>query len=199
MSRAPAYIWRIQTYGSGELDILIIAWLRVTRGTRLGTSLVPGVSGVIDGAWATHHIRSSRYPGCRTGSDQPRASKSRPRISVPCCGRRTRVASLFGASECGPACIKFAVDESRPRGWPHLFGSLAKGCWAPDYPYALRQANMTPGASSFVAEWAALPGSKPSRRAFHAIPKRGLVAGLLRAASSPGGIWACSRRCATPT
>src|SRR5207244_12907522 len=50
----------------------------------------------------------------------------------------TRRVVLFGASECGPACIKFAVDESRLVARPILLGSLAKGRLAADHPYALR-------------------------------------------------------------
>ena len=44
---------------------------------------------------------------------------------------------LFGASEGGPACIKFAADHPDRVAGLILFASLAKGSATPDYPHAL--------------------------------------------------------------
>jgi len=82
-----------------------------------------------------------------------------------------------------------AVDESR-LVLASSVRLIGKGCWAPDYPYALQASQYDAWRSSSSANGVALPGSTPSRRAFLVISRRGLVAGLLRAASSPGGIWA---------
>ena len=40
---------------------------------------------------------------------------------------QSRRVVLFGASECGPACIKFAVDQSAPRGRPHSVRLTGQG------------------------------------------------------------------------
>ncbi len=98
---------------------------------------------------------------------------------------------LFGASECGPACIKFAVDEPRLVAGLILFGSLAKGCWAPDYPYALRAGQFDVWRRQLVAEWGGPAGIETFAPSLARDPQaRAWWAGLLRAASSPGGIWA---------
>src|SRR5262249_42782859 len=45
---------------------------------------------------------------------------------------------LLGASEGGPACIKFAADHPDRVAGLILFASLAKGSATPDYPHALQ-------------------------------------------------------------
>jgi hypothetical protein len=93
--------------------------------------------------------------------------------------------------ECGPACIKFAVDNSRLVAGLILFGSLAKGCWAPDYPYALRASQYDAWGQQLVAEWGGPAGIETFAPSLSRDPlARAWWAGLLRAASSPGGIWA---------
>jgi pimeloyl-ACP methyl ester carboxylesterase len=104
---------------------------------------------------------------------------------------RTRRVVLFGASECGPACIKFAVDQSRLVAGLILFGSLAKGCWAPDYPYALQAGQYDAWRQQLVAEWGGPAGIETFAPSLAREPQaRAWWAGLLRAASSPGSIWA---------
>jgi pimeloyl-ACP methyl ester carboxylesterase len=103
----------------------------------------------------------------------------------------TRRVVLFGASECGPACIKFAVDESRLVAGLILFGSLAKGCWAPDNPHALRASQYDAWRQQLVAEWGGPAGIETFAPSLSRDPQaRAWWAGLLRAASSPGAIWA---------
>jgi pimeloyl-ACP methyl ester carboxylesterase len=98
---------------------------------------------------------------------------------------------LFGASECGPACIKFAVDEPRLVAGLVLFGALAKGSWAPDYPYALRASQFDAWRKQLVAEWGGPAGIETFAPSLSRDPQaRAWWAGLLRAASSPGGIGA---------
>jgi DNA-binding SARP family transcriptional activator len=127
-----------QTYGSGALDILIM----------------PGFVSHVERAW--------EHPACRRFlislmalgrlimfdrrgvglSDRvgsaPSVEVTAEDIGTVLRAAHTRRVVLFGASECGPACIKFAVDQSRLVAGLILFGSLAKGCWEPDYPHALR-------------------------------------------------------------
>jgi DNA-binding SARP family transcriptional activator len=180
-----------QTYGSGELDIL----------------LVPGFVSHVERVW--------EHPSCRTFlvslmalgrlimfdrrgiglSDRvgsaPSVEVTAEDIGTVLRAAHTRRVVLFGASECGPACIKFAVDESRLVAGLILFGSLAKGCWAPDYPYALRASQYDAWRQQLVAEWGGPAGIETFGPSLSRDPQaRAWWAGLLRAASSPGGIWA---------
>lgn len=180
-----------QTYGSGELDILVM----------------PG--------FVSHVERQWEYPSCRAFlvslmglgrlimfdrrgvglSDRvglaPNVEVTAEDIGTVLRAAQTRRVVLFGASECGPACIKFAVDQSRLVAGLILFGSLAKGCWAPDYPYALRANQYDVWRQQLVAEWGGHAGIETFGPSLSHDPQaRAWWAGLLRAASSPGGIWA---------
>jgi pimeloyl-ACP methyl ester carboxylesterase len=96
---------------------------------------------------------------------------------------------LFGASECGPACIKFAVDEPRLVAGLILFGALAKGCWSQDYPHALRASQYDAWSKHLIAQWGGPVGIETFAPSLAGDPQaRAWWAGLLRAASSPGGI-----------
>ena len=180
-----------QTYGSGELDILIM----------------PGFVSHVERAW--------EHPACRAflvslmalgrlimfdrrgiglsdrvGSD-PSVEVTAEDIGTVLRAARSRRVVLFGASECGPACIKFAVDEPRLVTGLILFGSLAKGCWAPDHPYALRASQYDAWGQQLVAEWGGPAGIDTFAPSLSRDPQaRAWWAGLLRAASSPGGIGA---------
>jgi DNA-binding SARP family transcriptional activator/pimeloyl-ACP methyl ester carboxylesterase len=180
-----------QTYGSGELDILIM----------------PGFVSHVERVW--------EHPACRTFllalmalgrlilfdrrgvglSDRvgsaPNVDVTAEDIGTVLRAAQTRRVVLFGASECGPACIKFAVDQSRRVAGLILFGSLARGCWAPDYPHALRASQYDAWRRQLVAEWGGPAGIETFAPSLARDPQaRAWWAGLLRAASSPGGIGA---------
>jgi DNA-binding SARP family transcriptional activator/pimeloyl-ACP methyl ester carboxylesterase len=180
-----------QTYGSGELDILIL----------------PGFVSHVERVW--------EHPACRTFlvslmafgrlilfdrrgiglSDRvgsaPSVEVTAEDIGTVLRAAHTRRVVLFGASECGPACIKFAVDESRLVAGLILFGSLAKGSWAPDFPYALQASQYDAWRQQLVAEWDGPAGIETFGPSLSRDPHaRAWWAGLLRAASSPGSIWA---------
>ena len=180
-----------QTYGSGELDILIM----------------PGFVSHVERAW--------EHPACRAflvslmalgrlimfdrrGIGLSDRVGSAPSIEVTAedigtvlRAAGTRRVVLFGASECGPACIKFAVDQPRLVAGLVLFGSLAKGCWAPDHPYALRAGQYDAWRRQLVAEWGGPAGIDTFAPSLARDPQaRAWWAGLLRAASSPGAIGA---------
>jgi DNA-binding SARP family transcriptional activator/pimeloyl-ACP methyl ester carboxylesterase len=180
-----------QTYGSGELDVLIM----------------PGFVSHVERAWEHPSCRAflvslmalgrlimfdRRGVGLsdRVGS-APSFEVTAEDIGTVLRAAHTRRVVLFGASECGPACIKFAVDQSRLVAGLILFGSLAKGCWAPDYPYALRASQYDAWREQLVAEWGGPAGIETFAPSLSRDPQaRAWWAGLLRAASSPGGIWA---------
>jgi DNA-binding SARP family transcriptional activator/pimeloyl-ACP methyl ester carboxylesterase len=180
-----------QTYGSGELDILVM----------------PGFVSHVERVW--------EHPACRAFllslmalgrlilfdrrgiglSDRvgsaPSVEVTAEDIGTVLRAARSRRVVLFGASECGPACIKFAVDEPRLVVGLILFGSLAKGCWTPDYLYALRASQYDAWRRQLVAEWGGPAGIETFAPSLARDPQaRAWWAGLLRAASSPGSIWA---------
>jgi pimeloyl-ACP methyl ester carboxylesterase len=107
---------------------------------------------------------------------------------------RSRRVVLFGYSEGGPACIKFAVDHPRLVAGLILFGSLAKGCWAPDYPHALQAGQYDAWLRQMIAEWGGPAGIETFAPSFSRDAQaKAWWAGLLRAGSSPGGIGAVLR------
>jgi hypothetical protein len=72
-----------------------------------------------------------------------------------------------------------------------LLGSLANGCWAPDHPYALQTSQYDRWRQKLVAEWGGPAGIDIFAPSLSRDPQaRAWWAGLLRAASSPGNIWA---------
>jgi len=180
-----------QTYGSGELDILIM----------------PGFVSHVERVWEHPACRSfltllmplgrvimfdRRGIGLsdRVGST-PSVEATAEDIDTVLRAAGSRRVVLFGASECGPACIKFAVDQSRLVAGLILFGALAKGCWAEDYPYALKASQYDAWRQQLIAEWGGPAGIETFAPSLAQDPQaRAWWAGLLRAASSPGGIWA---------
>jgi len=180
-----------QTYGSGELDILIM----------------PGFVSHVERVWEHPSCRAFLVSLMALGrlvlfdrrgvglSDRvglaPSVEVTAEDIGTVLRAARTQRVVLFGASECGPACIKFAVDEPRLVAGLILFGSLAKGCWAPDHPHALRATQYDTWREQLVAEWGGPAGIDTFAPSLSRDPQaRAWWAGLLRAASSPGSIWA---------
>jgi DNA-binding SARP family transcriptional activator/pimeloyl-ACP methyl ester carboxylesterase len=180
-----------QTYGSGELDILVM----------------PGFVSHVERAWEHPSCRAFLAPlmglgriimfdrrgiglSDRAGST-PSVEATAEDIGTVLRAVDARRVVLFGASECGPACIKFAVDEPRLVAGLILFGAMARGCWAPDYPYALRASQYDAWRQQLVSEWGGPAGIETFAPSLANDPQaRAWWAGLLRAASSPGGIWA---------
>jgi pimeloyl-ACP methyl ester carboxylesterase len=96
---------------------------------------------------------------------------------------------LFGASEGGPACIKFAADHPSRVAGLILFDSLAKGSAAPDYPHVLKAGQYDIWLKQLVAAWGGPAGIETFAPSLSGDAKaRAWWAGLLRAASSPGAI-----------
>lgn len=102
---------------------------------------------------------------------------------------RSRRAVLIGASEGGPGCIQFGVTHPDRLAGLVLYGSMAKGSKAPDYPFALTRAQYDAWLQSLVRHWggpAAIATFAPSvvgdRQA------ESWWSSLLRSASSPGAI-----------
>jgi DNA-binding SARP family transcriptional activator/pimeloyl-ACP methyl ester carboxylesterase len=178
-----------QTHGSGEFDFLIM----------------PGFVSHVERAW--------EHPACRAflsslmtlgrlitfdrrgiglsdrGGSAPGVAATAADIGTVLRATKTRRVVLFGASESGPACIKFAVDQSTHVAGLILFGSLAKGCWAPDYPHALRAAQYDAWRRELIADWGGPAGIETFGPSLSHDPQaRAWWAGLLRAASSPGSI-----------
>jgi len=96
---------------------------------------------------------------------------------------------LIGASEGGPGCIHFAARHPKKLAGLVLCGSLAKGSWTPDYPFALTHEQYDLWLKRLVRDWggpAEIATFAPSLVGdSHA---ESWWAALLRAASSPGAI-----------
>src|SRR4051812_40370116 len=178
-----------QTYGSGELDILVM----------------PGFVSHVERVWEHPSCRAflvslmalgrlilfdRRGIGLsdRVGST-PSVEVTAEDIGTVLRAAQSRRVVLFGASEGGPACIKFAVDDPRLVTGLILFGSLAKGCWAPDFPHALRASQYDAWRQQLVGEWGGPAGIETFGPSLSRDPQaKAWWAGLLRAASSPGSI-----------
>lgn len=178
-----------QIHGRGELDILVM----------------PGFVSHVERVWehpACRAFLTSLMPlgrliifdrrgiglSDRVGST-PSVEATAEDISTVLRAAGSRRVVLFGASECGPACIKFAVDEPRLVAGLILFGAMARGCWAENYPYALKASQYDAWGRQLVAEWGGPAGIETFAPSLAKDPQaRAWWAGLLRAASSPGGI-----------
>jgi len=96
---------------------------------------------------------------------------------------------LFGASEGGPACVKFAADHPQRVAGLVLFASLAKGSATPDYRHALDAGQYDMWLQQLASAWGGPAGIETFAPSLSGDPQaRAWWAGLLRAASSPGAI-----------
>ena len=178
-----------QTYGSGPLDILIMpgfvshverAWEHPASRAFLASLMKLGRLIVFDRRGIGLSDRVGSAPGIDVTAQD---------IGTVLRAANARRVVLFGASECGPACIRFAVDEPRLVAGLILFGALAKGCWSQDYPHALRAGQYDAWRKHLVAQWGGPVGIETFAPSLAGDAQaRAWWAGLLRAASSPGGI-----------
>jgi len=178
-----------QTIGSGPADIV----------------LVPGFISHVERIWEDRSCRAWLSAVSRLGrlilfdrrgmglSDRvgarPTVEATARDILAVMDAAGSRKAVLVGASEGGPGCIRFAVDHPDRLTGLVLWGSLAKGSRAPDYPFALTAAQYDLWQQRLLAGWGGpaeietfAPSVASDRQA------RAWWAGLLRAASSPGAV-----------
>jgi DNA-binding SARP family transcriptional activator/pimeloyl-ACP methyl ester carboxylesterase len=101
----------------------------------------------------------------------------------------SRNAILFGASEGGPGCICFAAKSPERLRGLILCGSLAKGSWAEDYPFALTLAQYEIWLRRLIAQWGGPAGIETFAPALAGNRlAEAWWADLLRSASSPGAV-----------
>jgi len=96
---------------------------------------------------------------------------------------------LFGSSEGGLGAMRFAIDRPDRVEGLCLFGSLARGSAAPDYPWALPAPAYDVWLQRLVAGWGGPVGIEtfaPSEQ--HDPALRAWWARLVRHAASPGGL-----------
>jgi DNA-binding SARP family transcriptional activator/pimeloyl-ACP methyl ester carboxylesterase len=178
-----------QTYGAGGIDILML----------------PGFVSHVERIWEEPRCRSflSSLAGMgrlilldrrgvglsdRVGSS-PSVEATAQDIGTVLDAAGSRRVMLFGWSEGGPACIKFAADHSDRVAGLILFASLAKGSAAPDYPHALHAAQYDIWLQQLVSVWGGPAGIETFAPSLSGDAQaRAWWAGLLRAASSPGAI-----------
>jgi DNA-binding SARP family transcriptional activator/pimeloyl-ACP methyl ester carboxylesterase len=178
-----------QTYGAGRMDVL----------------LLPGFVSHVERLWEEPRCRAflSSLAGMgrlilldRRGvglSDRigfnPGVDATAQDIGTVLDAAGSRRVVLFGASEGGPACIKFAVDHPQRVAGLILFASLAKGAATHDYPHALQASQYDAWLQQLIAGWGGPTGIETFAPSLSGDPQaRAWWAGLLRAASSPGAI-----------
>ena len=101
----------------------------------------------------------------------------------------SRKAVLIGASEGGPGCIYFAATSAARVHGLILCGSLARGSWAEDYTFALTRAQYETWLRRLIGQWggpAEIETLAPTLAGDRLA--EAWWAGLLRSASSPGGV-----------
>ncbi|MBP0590839.1 alpha/beta fold hydrolase [Paraburkholderia sp. LEh10] len=178
-----------QTYGTGSTDVL----------------LLPGFVSHVERVWEEPRCRAflSSLAGMgrlilldRRGiglSDRvgfnPSAEATAQDIGTVLDATGSRRVVLFGASEGGPPCIRYAVDHPNRVAGLILFASLAKGSATPDYPHAMQAAQYDVWLQQLVADWGGAAGIETFAPSLSGDPvARSWWAGLLRSASSPGAI-----------
>ena len=178
-----------QTYGAGRVDLLVLL----------------GFVSHVERVWEEPRCRAFLSSLAEMGrlilldrrgiglSDRvgfsPTVDATARDIGVVLDAARSRRVVLFGASEGGPACIKFAADHPDRAAGLILFASLAKGSATPDYPHALHTRQYDTWLRQLVAVWGGPAGIETFAPSLSGDPQaRAWWAGLLRAASSPGAI-----------
>lgn len=178
-----------QTCGSGPVDVLML----------------PGFVSHVERIWEEPRLRTFLFSLSGMGrlilldrrgtglSDRvgftPSVDATAQDIGTVLDAARSRQVMLFGWSEGGPACIKFAADRPDRVAGLILFGSLAKGSAAPDYPHALQAAQYDVWLQQLVSVWGGPAGIETFAPSLSGDAQaRAWWAGLLRAASSPGAI-----------
>ncbi len=178
-----------QTYGAGDTDILML----------------PGFVSHVERAWEEPRLRKflSSLAGMgrlilldrrgtglsdRVGSS-PSVEATAQDIGTVLDAVGNRRVTLFGWSEGGPACIKFAADHPDRVAGLILFASLAKGSATADYPHALQASQYDIWLQQLISVWGGPAGIETFAPSLASDAQaRAWWAGLLRAASSPGAI-----------
>jgi DNA-binding SARP family transcriptional activator/pimeloyl-ACP methyl ester carboxylesterase len=178
-----------QTYGKGPVDILMLPGFvsHVERGweeprCRTFLASLAGMGRLI--------LLDRRGVGLsdRVGAT-PSVEATAQDIGTVLDAVKSRRVILFGWSEGGPACIKFTADHPGRVAGLVLFGSLAKGSAAPDYPHALEAGQYDMWLQQLVSSWGGPAGIETFAPSLaNDAQARAWWAGLLRAASSPGAI-----------
>jgi DNA-binding SARP family transcriptional activator/pimeloyl-ACP methyl ester carboxylesterase len=178
-----------QTYGAGRMDVLML----------------PGFVSHVERAWEEPRCRAFLSALAEMGrlitldrrgvglSDRvgfsPSVEATAQDIGTVLDAAGSRRTVLFGMSEGGPACVRFAADRPDRVAGLILFASLAKGSAAPDYPHALQASQYDTWLQQLVAVWGGPAGIETFAPSLSGDPQaRAWWAGLLRAASSPGAI-----------
>uniref|UniRef100_UPI003F4920A3 alpha/beta fold hydrolase n=1 Tax=Cupriavidus yeoncheonensis TaxID=1462994 RepID=UPI003F4920A3 len=178
-----------QTYGAGRIDVLVL----------------PGFVSHVERVWEEPRCRAFLSSLAEMGrlilldrrgvglSDRvgfnPSVEATAQDIGTVLDAASSRRVVLFGASEGGPACIKFAVDHPNRVAGLILFASLAKGTATHDYSHTLQASQYDVWLQQLVAVWGGPAGIETFAPSLSGdLQARAWWAGLLRAASSPGAI-----------
>ena len=177
-----------QVHGTGDLDIVVM----------------PGFVSSVERIWELPACRAFLAALMTTGRIivfDPRGIGLSDRVGPPSLdatvedigtvlqAAHSRRAVLFGASQSGGACIKFAAQHPGRVAGLILFGALAKGCWTLDHPFALRGDQFDSWRERLIAGWGGPIGIETFGPSLSSDPQaKAWWAGLLRSASSPGAL-----------
>ena len=178
-----------QTYGAGRMDVLVL----------------PGFVSHVERVWEEPRCRAFLSSLAEMGrlilfdrrgiglSDRvgfsPTVDATAQDIGTVLDGAGSRRVVLLGASEGGPACIKFTADHPDRVAGLILFASLAKGSATPDYPHTLQASQYDVWLKELIDIWGGPAGIETFGPSLSGDPQaRAWWAGLLRAASSPGAL-----------
>jgi DNA-binding SARP family transcriptional activator len=178
-----------QVHGSGELDIVVIPgfvssverlWELPACRAFMASLMAAGRLILFDPRGIGLSDRVGFAPGLDTTVED---------IQTVLQAAQSRRAVLFGASQSGGACIKFAAQHPERVAGLILFGASAKGCWAADHPFGLRPSQFDTWRERLIAGWGGPIGIETFGPSLAGDPQaRAWWAGLLRSASSPGAL-----------
>jgi pimeloyl-ACP methyl ester carboxylesterase len=167
-----------QTYGAGRMDVLML----------------PGFVSHVERAWEEPRCRAFLSALAEMGrlitldrrgvglSDRvgfsPSVEATAQDIGTVLDAAGSRRTVLFGMSEGGPACVRFAADRPDRVAGLILFASLAKGSAAPDYPHALQASQYDTWLQQLVAVWGGPAGIETFAPSLSGDPQASLVGRL---------------------
>lgn len=181
-----------------------LAWQAIGEGP-LDLVLVPGFVSHVERAW--EDPRGQRFLTALAGigrliffdrrgvglsdrvGEAPTVEATAEDIATVLDAAHSRRALLVGASEGGPGCIRYAADRPARLAGLVLYGSLARGSWSQDYPFALTPPQYDVWLARLVSQWGGPCEIATFAPSLADDPQaRNWWAGLLRAASSPGAM-----------
>jgi DNA-binding SARP family transcriptional activator/pimeloyl-ACP methyl ester carboxylesterase len=178
-----------QVLGDGPTDILLIpGFVSHIEQFWLEPALAEFLAGLASMGRLIHFDRRGIGLSDRGGGPPtPESTAQDIRAVLDACGSRRAV--LFGVSEGGPSAVRFVAAEPARAAGLILFGSMARGCRAPDYPWALDEGQLQRWTDRLVESWGGPTSLESFAPSVAADPQvRDWWARTLRLGSSPAAV-----------